>query len=386
MNFGLTDEQQMIVDTVRSFVENEIYPHEDTVERSGTVPPDIAEQIKQKTLDLGFYACNFPQEVGGAGLSHLEFALVERELGRGCMALNHFFGRPQNILMACEDDQKERYLLPAVRGEKMDALAMTEPGAGSDVRGMSCAAERKGGDWVLNGTKHFISGADHADFLIVFVATGVDDTPRGPKKRITTFLVDRGTPGFTIRDGYKSVSHRGYKNMILEFDDCRLSDDQVLGAVDGGFAVVNEWLYATRITVATMSVGRARRCFDYALDYASEREQFGQKIGKYQGISFQIADMITEIDAADWLTLAAAWRLDQGLPANREIASAKLYASEMLARVTDSTLQIFGGMGLMDDFPIERFWRDARVERIWDGTSEIQRHIISRDLLRPLGA
>ena len=386
MNFGLTDEQQMIVDTVRSFVENEIYPHEDAVERSGTVPPDIAEQIKQKTLDLGFYACNFPQEVGGAGLSHLEFALVERELGRGCMALNHFFGRPQNILMACEGDQKERYLLPAVRGEKMDALAMTEPGAGSDVRGMSCAAERKGGDWVLNGTKHFISGADHADFVIVFVATGVDDTPRGPKKRITTFLVDRGTPGFTIRDGYKSVSHRGYKNMILEFDDCRLSDDQVLGAVDGGFAVMNEWLYATRITVATMSVGRARRCFDYALNYASEREQFGQKIGKYQGVSFQIADMITEIDAADWLTLASAWRLDQGLPANREIASAKLYASEMLARVTDSTLQIFGGMGLMDDFPIERFWRDARVERIWDGTSEIQRHIISRDLLRPLGA
>lgn len=386
MNFGLTDEQQMIVDTVRSFVENEIYPHEDAVERSGTVPPDIAQQIKQKTLDLGFYACNFPQEVGGAGLSHLEFALVERELGRGCMALNHFFGRPQNILMACEGDQKEHYLLPAVRGEKMDALAMTEPGAGSDVRGMSCAAERKGGDWVLNGTKHFISGADHADFVIVFVATGVDDTPRGPKKRITTFLVDRGTPGFTIRDGYKSVSHRGYKNMILEFDDCRLSDDQVLGAVDGGFAVMNEWLYATRITVATMSVGRARRCFDYALNYASEREQFGQKIGKYQGVSFQIADMITEIDAADWLTLASAWRLDQGLPANREIASAKLYASEMLARVTDTTLQIFGGMGLMDDFPIERFWRDARVERIWDGTSEIQRHIISRDLLRPLGA
>ena len=306
MNFGLTEEQQMIVDTVRSFVENEIYPHEDAVERSGTVPADIAEQIKQKTLDLGFYACNFPEEVGGAGLSHLEFALVERELSRGCMALNHFFGRLQNILMACEGDQKERYLLPAVRGEKMDALAMTEPGAGSDVRGMSCAAERMGGDWVLNGTKHFISGADHADFVIVFVATGVDDTPRGPKKRITTFLVDRGTPGFTIRDGYKSVSHRGYKNMILEFDDCRLSDDQVLGAVDGGFAVMNEWLYATRITVATMSVGRARRCFDYALNYASEREQFGQKIGKYQGVSFQIADMITEIDAADWLTLAAA--------------------------------------------------------------------------------
>ena len=386
MNFGLTEEQEMIVSTVRSFVENEIYPHEDLVERIGEVPVEIANEIKRKTLELGFYACNFPEEVGGAGLSHLDFALVERELGRGSMALNHFFGRPQNILMACEGEQRARYLMPAVRGERMDALAMTEPEAGSDVRGMKCTAVRSGGDWLVNGTKHFISGADHADFVIVFIATGEDDTPRGPKKRLTAFLVDRGTPGFVIRDGYRSVSHRGYKNCILDFYDCRLADAQVLGEVDGGFEVMNEWLYATRITVATMSVGRARRCFEYALHHAAERRQFGQQIGKFQGVSFQIADMITEIDAAEWLTLSAAWRLDQKLPSNREIASAKLYATEMLARITDASLQVFGGMGLMDDFPIERFWRDARVERIWDGTSEIQRHIISRDLLRPLGA
>jgi acyl-CoA dehydrogenase len=386
MNFGLTEEQEMIVSTVRSFVKNEIYPHEDLVERSGEVPVEIANEIKRKTLELGFYACNFPEDVGGAGLSHLDFALVERELGRGSMALNHFFGRPQNILMACEGEQRARYLLPAVRGERMDALAMTEPEAGSDVRGMKCTAVRSGGDWLVNGTKHFISGADHADFVIVFIATGEDDTPRGPKKRLTAFLVDRGTPGFVIRDGYRSVSHRGYKNCILDFDDCRLADAQVLGEVDAGFEVMNEWLYATRITVATMSVGRARRCFEYALHHAADRRQFGQQIGKFQGVSFQIADMITEIDAAEWLTLSAAWRLDQKLPSNREIASAKLYATEMLARITDASLQVFGGMGLMDDFPIERFWRDARVERIWDGTSEIQRHIISRDLLRPLGA
>lgn len=386
MHFGLTAEHQMIAETVRSFVEKEIYPHEELVERSGEVPREIAEDIKKKTIELGFYACNFPQSVGCAGLGHLEFALVERELGRGSMALNHFFGRPQNILMACTGDQIERYLMPAVSGEKMDALAMTEPGAGSDVRGMKCAAHRQGGDWVVNGTKHFISGAEHADFVIVFIATGEDDTPKGPKKRITAFLVDRNTPGFTIRDGYKSVSHRGYKNMILDFDDCRLPDAQVLGQVDGGFDVMNTWLYATRITVAAMSVGRARRVFDYALDYAATRKQFGQQIGKFQGVSFQIADMITEIDAADLLTQAAADRLDRGLPANREIASAKLYASEMLARVTDAAIQVHGGMGLMDDYPLERFWRDARVERIWDGTSEIQRHIISRDLLRALGA
>jgi acyl-CoA dehydrogenase len=386
MQYGLTKEQEMIARTVQSFVEKEIYPHEALVERTGEVPTEISQEIKKKTLDLGFYACNFPESVGCAGLNHMDFALVERELGRGSMALNHFFGRPQNILMACEGEQIERYLMPAVRGERMDALAMTEPGAGSDIRGMKCAAVPDGGDWVVNGSKHFISGADHADFIIVFIATGEDQTPKGPKKRITAFLVDRGTPGFTIRDGYKSVSHRGYKNMILDFDDCRLPQAQVLGEVDGGFEVMNTWLYATRITVATMSVGRARRVFDYALNYAAEREQFGQKIGKFQGVSFQLADMITEIDAADLLTLAAANRLDLAMPANREIASAKLYASEMLSRVTDAAIQIHGGMGLMDDYPLERFWRDARVERIWDGTSEIQRHIISRDLLRALGA
>ena len=159
----------------------------------------------------------------------------------------------------------------------------------------------------------------------------------------------------------------------------------MLGEVHRGFDLANDWLYATRLTVAAMSIGRARRAFDLALGYAAERKQFGQKIGRFQGVSFKLADMVTEIDAADWLTLAAAWRLDQGLPANREIASAKLYATEMLARVTDEAIQIHGGMGLMDDLPLERLWRDARVERIWDGTSEIQRHIISRELLRPLG-
>lgn len=386
MNFSLTQEQEMIVSTVRSFVEKEIYPHEARIEQLGYVPQELGEEIKRKTIELGFYASNFPESVGGPGLSHLEFALVERELGRGSMALTHFFGRPQNILMACQGDQIERYLLPAVRGERMDALAMTEPDAGSDVRGMKATARRDGADWVLNGTKHFISGAEHADFVIVFVASGEESTSAVPKKKITAFLVDRGTPGFTIREGYRSVSHRGYKNMILEFDNCRLPDAQVLGEVDGGFKVMNEWLYATRITVATMAVGRARRVFDMMVDYAAQRRQFGQPIGRFQGVGFQLADSVTEIDAAEWLTLSAAWRLDQGLPASREIASAKLFASEMLARVTDRAIQVFGGIGLMDDLPLERFWRDARVERIWDGTSEIQRHIIARDLLRPLGA
>ena len=386
MQFGLNEEQQLIVDTVRQFVEQEIYPHEDSVEKSGVVPADLGESIKQKCIDAGFYAANLPEEVGGGGLSHLDFTLLERELGRGSMALNHFFGRPSGILMGCNEAQRERYLLPAARGEKFDALAMTEPDAGSDVRGMKCSAVADGDDWIVNGSKHFISHANVADFVIVFIATGVEHTPRGEKKLISCFLVDRGTPGFEILPGYESVSHRGYQNCILAFSDCRLSSAHILGEVHRGFDLANDWLYGTRLTVAAMCVGRARRVFEMALPYAAERKQFGQTIGRFQGVSFQLADMITEIDAADWLTLSAAWRLDQGLPANREIASAKLYASEMLARVTDAALQIFGGMGLMNDLPLERFWRDARVERIWDGTSEIQRHIISRDLLRPLGS
>jgi acyl-CoA dehydrogenase len=385
MHFGLTSEQELVVDTVRSFVERELYPLEREVERTGTVPAELGREIQRKVIALGFYAPNMPASFGGGGLDQLSFALLERELGRAAMALSVWWGRPSNILCACNAEQQQRYLLPAVSGEKIDALAMTEPDAGSDVRGMKCSARRDGADWIVNGTKHFISHADIADFVIVFVATGEEETADGPKKRITCFLVDRGTPGFEIRRGYNSVSHRGYHNCILAFDDCRLPASQILGEEGQGFALANSWLYATRLTVAAMCVGRARRAFDLALGYAAERKQFGQLIGKFQGVSFKLADMITEIDAADYLTLAAAWRLDQGLDANRQCSQAKLYASEMLARVTDEALQIFGGMGLMDDLPLERLWRDARVERIWDGTSEIQRHIISRDLLRPLG-
>jgi len=385
MHFGLSFEQEMIVDTVREFVEKEIYPHEAEVERSGEVPLEIGHEIRDKCIEAGYFAANISEEFGGGGLGHLDFTLLERELGRASNGLALFFGRPSGILHACNEEQREKYLIPAVRGEKFDALAMTEPGAGSDVRGMKCTAKADGDDWVINGSKHFISHANIADFVIVFVATGEEQTARGPNTIITCFLVDRGTPGFEIRPGYNSVSHRGYKNCILNFDNCRLPASQILGELHHGFDVMNEWLYATRLTVAATSVGRARRAFEYALPYAAERKQFGQQIGKFQGVSFKLADMITDIDAADWLTLAAAWRLDDCLDANREVSSAKVFATEMLARVTDEAPQFFVGTGLMDELPLERCWRDARVERIWDGTSEIQRHIISRELLRPLG-
>ncbi len=235
------------------------------------------------------------------------------------------------------------------------------------------------------GTKHFISHADLADYVILFAASGEEQTPRGPRKKITSFLIDKGTPGFEVRQGYSSVSHRGYHNCILSFDDCRVPLSAILGEEHKGFDVANEWLAATRLQVAGICVGRARRAMEMAVEWAATRKQFGQTIGKFQGTSFKLADMAVEIEAAELLAFKAAWKLDQGTMTDQDAAIAKLHATETLGRVTDNCLQIFGGMGLMDELPIERFWRDARVERIWEGTSEIQRHIISRSLLRPHG-
>jgi acyl-CoA dehydrogenase len=386
MDFALNDEQRMIVDTTRSFVEAELYPHEAEVERTGALRADLMEALKAKAIAAGLYAANMPAEVGGAGLDTLTWVLYEKELGRANYALHWTcVGRPSNILMACVGDQRERYLLPCVRGERADCLAMTEPGAGSDLRGMKTSAVQVGGDWVINGVKHFISHADVADFVILFAATGEEETPRGKKKLITAFLLDKGTEGFTIREGYRNVSHRGYSNAILEFDDCRVPASQVLGEVHKGFEVANSWLGATRLQVAATCLGRAERALRHAIGWAAERQQFGQKIGKFQGVSFKLADMAMELKAAELLTLEAAWKYDQGTVADEDMAMAKLKATEMLAMVADEAIQIHGGMGLMEDLPLERIWRDARVERIWEGTSEIQRHIISRALLRPLG-
>jgi acyl-CoA dehydrogenase len=385
MTFPLTEEQNILVEMVRSFVVNELYPHEDLVERLDEVPANVAQRIRDKALEVGIYAANMPAEYGGGGLDFTSFTLLERELGRAGYALQMCVARPSNILQGCRGGQIDRYLVPTIRGLRHDCLAMSEPGAGSDVRSMKTKAERRGQSYVINGSKHFISHADTADFVILFAATGTESVLRGPRARISCFLVDMGTPGFSLRRGPHCVSHRGYHQCELFFDDCLVPETQLLGEEGKGFELMNEWLGSTRLSVAATSVGRAQRVLELTLEWAATREQFGDKIGRFQGVSFQLADMATEIAAADLLTLAAAHKLDQRTATDRDFAMAKLFASETLARVTDKAVQIFGGMGLMSSLPIERFWRDARVERIWDGTSEIQRHIISRSLLRPLG-
>lgn len=386
MDFRLSEEQKMIVQMVKTFVQKELAPYEEEVEQTNKVRPELQKQIIGKAIEQGLYAANMPEDLGGGGLDSVTMLLMEIELAQTNYALSHFVYRPSNILQACVGEQREAYLFPSIRGERMDCVAMTEPGAGSDLRGMQTRALRDGDDFVLNGVKHFISHADVADFAIVFAATGEEETPRGKRKKMTAFLVDKGTPGFSVKPGYSMVSHRGYHNCILEFDDCCVPLANVLGEVDKGFDTANDWLGATRLQVAATCIGRARRALDLAKDWAATREQFGQQIGKFQGVSFKLADMYTQLKASELICFECAWKHDEGTASDLDFATAKLHASETLAFITDEAIQIFGGMGLAEENPLARLWRDARVERIWEGTSEIQRHIISRSLLRPLGA
>ncbi|HEY3809018.1 MAG TPA: acyl-CoA dehydrogenase family protein [Steroidobacteraceae bacterium] len=386
MDFSLTEEQQMIVATTRQFVQHELYPHEQEIERTGELPAELHRELKHKAIGAGLYAANMPAEVGGAGLDGVSWVLYEKELGHTSYILHYgCVARPSNILLACQGEQRERYLLPTVRGERVECLAMSEPQAGSDLRSMRTSAVLKGGDFVINGTKHFISHVDHADYVILFAVTGEEQNARGRRRLMTAFLIDKGTQGFEVLPGYRNVSHHGYTNSILHFNDCRVPTSAVLGEVDQGFEVANTWLGSTRLQVAATCLGRAERALALAKQWAVDRSQFGQQIGKFQGVAFKLADMAVELRAAELLTLEAAWKLEHKLATDMDMAIAKLKATEMLAMVADEALQIHGGMGLMTELPLERIWRDARIERIWDGTSEVQRHIISRALLRPLG-
>ncbi len=353
LNFSLSDEQQMLVEMTRSFVEKEMMPHEAILESTDDLPPELASSLKKKSIELGLHACNLPEEVGGGGLDAVSVMLIEKELGRTSLAMAECAHRPLNILAACKGKQAAEFLEPTIRGDKRDCIAMTEPEAGSDLRSMKCKAVLDGDHWLINGVKHFISQASVSDFCVLFAATGEEETEKGIKKRISAFLVDFSDSGVEVAQGYKNVSHRGYTNNILNFNNVRVPEWRILGTEGQGFQLINEWLGPTRL---------------------------------FQGISFPLADMALEIKLANLLLLETAWKIDEGTVTPEDCAMAKLYCTEMLARVADQSIQTAGGMGLMEDLPLERIWRDSRVERIWDGTSEIQRHIISRALLRPLGA
>ena len=384
--YDTSNDSKMLLDTVQKFMTDEIYPYEDRVDKLGYVPDEIGKQIEEKSKEAGLFAANLPEKYGGGGLDYSSMMVVEREYGKTSHALHSWIARPTEILLACNENQMEEYLFPCVKGDKRELFALTEPDAGSDIMSMKSNAKKDGADWILNGSKHFISGPCMPDFAIVFAATGEDETPRGKRKRITAFLVDVGIPGFDIQEGTKCISYRGYKNYQLSFNDVRLSDDKILGSEGNGLSLSGKWLGMGRIWVGATCCGKAERILDLALNWAAQRKQFGKPIGTFQATGFKLADMKMNLRAADLLVKDAVDRALSGTMIDEDAAIVKIFCSEMLNKVADDTVQIFGGMGLMEEMPIERLWRDSRLERIWDGTSEIQRHIVTRSMLRPLGA
>ena len=386
MNIALSHEDELLRTTVRAFIDNEVIPHENLVDRTGEVPENIGRAIEAKSKELGLFAANLPERVGGGGLTYAQMAIIEREFGRTSHALHSWAARPTELLLACEGEQVEKYLMPCVSGDKRELFALTEPGAGSDAMGMTTRARRDGDDWVLDGMKHFISAPTMADFAIVFATTGIDETKSGPRKRVTAFLVDRDMTGVTFREGTKCVSNRGYKTYELLFDGVRLGPEQILGEEGRGFELAGKWLGMGRVWIGASCCGKAERLMELAVEWAANRKQFSQPIGRFQATGFRLADMAIGLRTGELLVADAVRRADAGVMRDEDAAMVKVYCSEMLNRVADETVQIYGGMGLMEELPVHRLWRDSRIERIWDGTSEIQRHIITRAILRPLGA
>jgi acyl-CoA dehydrogenase len=377
VDFSLSDEQRLLIDTVRKFVAEQLAPLEDEVERAGTLTPAQARSIFEKSKALGLYGMNMPTELGGGGLSAVDTMLVEEQFGHTTdILIRRAFGNVYEVLLACEGAQKERWLLPAVQGERICCIAITEPGAGSDAAGITTRAVRDGNGWRLTGQKHFISDAIWSDFFVVSAKT---DNSRA----FSLFLVDKNLPGITIGRDQPMMGVRGTSHVELVFDNVKLDGDALLGGEGNGMKLILETLGRVRLAqVAARAVGKASKVLGLATSYANERKQFGKAIGDFQFIQQFIADSVIEINAARYMVLRAAWEIDQGNDARDWISMVKVQAAETLGRVVDRAVQVFGGMGFCKDLPIERYYRDARIFRIFDGTSEIHRGMVARATLK----
>jgi len=380
MDFALSDEQCLLIATVRRFIVGHLQPLEDEVERTGHLAPDKARDIFERSRALGLYATNIPAEFGGGGLSAVDTMLVEEQFGHTTdILIRRAFGNVYEVLLQCDERQRARWLLPCVRGERTCSIAVTEPGAGSDAAGISTRAAPDGSGWRLTGTKHFISDGLHSDFFVVSAVT----TPESQKRRVSLFLVDKDMKGVTVGRDQPMMGLRGTSHVELVFDDVRLGPENLVGQEGEGLRLALNTLGRVRLSqVAARAVGKAAHVLEKANDYARERKQFGTPIGDFQLVQQMIADSVMEINAARLVVLRAAWEIDQGRDARDWISMAKVMASETLGRVVDRAVQIFGGMGFCKDLPIERYYRDARVYRIFDGTSEIHRTVIARSVQR----
>lgn len=379
MDFRLSDEERMIRDTVRDFVTREIVPLESEVlqnERQGVagISRSQLKSLQQKARAIGFWGINTPERYGGANLGSLAMAVTFEELGRTFVPFS-FGGTADNILYHCNPEQAERYLVPTIEGERISCFALTEPGAGSDAGNIRTTAVRDGDEWVINGEKIFITNGNEADFAMVFAVT---DKSKGPHEGVSCFLVDRdmgwrSTPVPTMGE---------WDPGALVFDQVRVPDRNMLGEEGRGFQLAMRWIGAARWAIPARAIGAAERLLSMAIEHSKTRVTFGEPLADRQAIQWMIADSAVEIEATRWMTYRAAWMADQGLDNRHQSSMSKLYGANMANRVVDRVLQIHGGMGYTKDLPIERWYREMRLFRIFDGTDEIQRYIIARNLIK----
>ena len=376
MDFSLNDEQKMMLETVRRFIADELKPLEDGIEEHGFLDPAKAQAVHDKARELGLYAMNMPAELGGGGLSNVDRILCEEQFGHTTdILIRRAFGNVYEPLLHCQGAQIERWLKPAIEGKRTCAITITESGAGSDAAGIKTHAKKTDSGWVLNGSKHFISDGEWSDFFLVSAKTGETES--------SMFMVDKGLPGFTVGKDQQMMGIRGTPHLELFFDNVPLKPVALLGEEGQGFKLAMGALNVVRLAqVGARAVGKASHVCELMVAYANDRKQFGQRIGDFQMVQQMLADSVIEINAARWMVYHAAWMLDQGMDAREQIAMVKVHAAETLGRVVDRAVQIFGGMGFCKELPIERYYRDARIYRIFDGTSEIHRSVIAKMVMK----
>jgi alkylation response protein AidB-like acyl-CoA dehydrogenase len=384
MDFSFSPEALMMQETLRKFVTEEMIPlaEKNKLGRDEPPPLDLRKKMRKRSVELGFYGIDMPEEVGGGNISTVDRMLLHEEATKHDNVFNQEIfggaGGPTPILLSATDKQKEKYLEPLMKGDITTCFGLSEPGAGSDATNISTSAVLKGDKWILNGRKHYITNGPSADFSMVFAST---DKAKGARGGITCFLVDRDAPGADFDHPQHTMDGNGWVGELV-FEDCEVPADNVMGQVGFGFALAMHWINDGRLNIGAASVGIAKRMLRISLDYARQREAFGQPIANFQLIQAMLADMATEIFAAENMLYRAAWMKDQGIDIRKEAAMVKVYGAEMVNRAVDTAMQIHGGMGFMKETPIEHVMRQVRVFRIFEGTSEIQRLTIAKSLLK----
>ena len=379
MNFTFSEEHEMLREMARKFADEELRPRAAQVDEEG----EVSKEVLDKIAELGMLGVPFPEEYDGGGMGELGYCVLIEELARGCMSTaivvgGHVSIGAMAIYLAGSDEQKERWLKPMARGEKLGAFGMTEPEAGSDASAMRTVAEEKDNHYILNGQKTYITNGGISDIYSVFALT----TPGAGTRGISAFVVEADMPGFSTGKPERKMGIRGSHTTDLFFENVKVPKENLLGERDRGFITAMKTLDVGRVSLAAMCLGVAKEALDLSVKHAKERVQFGKPIGEQQAIKWMLADMTSQIYALDTMVYRTAWMCDEGIKFTQEAASSKLAASQTLCNVVDNAVQIHGGIGYMKDFPIERMYRDARITRILEGTDEIQKLVISGNLLK----